>query len=89
MEASQTESTSPATPPLIISASDPFIALSHAVKDGSSLVVNLSSIPSSATRVPDTDLSSDEGFEEVLEDSDDKSVVRTRVFDSDESNDDE
>ena len=45
---SQTESTSPATPP-IISASDPFIALSQVVKDGSSLVVTLSFIPSSAT----------------------------------------
>ena len=46
--ASQTGSVSLATPP-VISASDSFVALSQAVKDGSSLVVTPSSIPSSAT----------------------------------------
>ena len=44
---SQTESTSPTTP-FVISASDPFVALSQAVKDGSSLFVTPSSILSSA-----------------------------------------
>ncbi|KAL0005291.1 hypothetical protein SO802_012852 [Lithocarpus litseifolius] len=53
--ASQIGSTSPATPS-VISASDPFVALSQAVKDGSSLVVTLSSIPSFTTRGLDTDL---------------------------------
>lgn len=42
------ESTSLATPH-VISASDPFITLSQAVKDGFSLVVTASSIPNSAT----------------------------------------
>ena len=46
--ASQTESASPAIPS-VISASNPFDALSQAVKDGSSLVVTPLSIPSSAT----------------------------------------
>ena len=45
--ASQIRSASLATP-LVISASDPFVALSQAVKDGSSLVVTPSSIPSFA-----------------------------------------
>ena len=89
MGASQTESISPATPLPVISASDPFVALSQAIKDGSSLVVTLSCIPNSATREPDVDLSSNEGSEEVLEDSDDKPVMRTQVSDSDETNDDE
>ena len=44
--AAQTEATSPVLP-LIISTSDPFAALSQAVKDGSSLVITPSSIPSS------------------------------------------
>ena len=44
----QTEVASPVTP-LVISTSDPFAVLSQAVKDGSSLVVTPSSIPSSAT----------------------------------------
>ena len=47
--ASQTGSTSPTTS-FVISTSDPFVALSQAMKDGSSLVVTPSSIPSSATR---------------------------------------
>ena len=62
--------TSSATP-LVISTSDPFVALSQAVKDGFSLVVTPSSIPSSATRGPDVDLSF-EGPEEVLKDSNDE-----------------
>ena len=81
--ASQIGRTSPATP-LVISASDPFAALSQAVKDGSSLVVTPSSIPSSATHGPNADLSSDEGSEEVLEDSKDELVMKKRVSDSDE-----
>ena len=54
----QTEVASPATP-LVISTSDPFATLSQVVKDGSSLVVTLSSIPSSATHGPNANLSSE------------------------------
>ena len=87
--ASQTKSTSSAIAPPVTSASNPFIALSQAVKDGYLLVVTLSSIPSFATRGPDADLSFDKGSEEVLEDLDDELIMRTQVFDSDEANDDE
>ena len=85
---SQTESTSPITPP-VISASDPFVAFSQVVKNGSSLVVTPSFIPNSTTRGPDTNLSSNEGSKEVLEDSNDERVVRTRVSDSDNASDDD
>ena len=78
----QTEVASPATP-LVISTSDPFVALSQAVKDGSSLVVTPSSIPSSATRGLDADLSFEES-EEVLEDPDDKPTMKKKVFDSED-----
>ena len=61
--------------------------VSTAVKDGSSLVVTLSSIPSSTTRGSDADLYSDEGFEEVLEDSEDELVMKTTVSESDEDDD--
>ena len=64
-------STASSATPLVISTSDPFLALSQAVKDGSSLVVTPSYIPSSATRGPDVDLSF-EGLKEVLEDSDEE-----------------
>ena len=74
--------------PLVIFTSDPFLALSQAVKDGSSLVVTPSSIPSSATRGPDVDLSF-EGLEEVLEDSDDEPTRKKRITDSDEEEGDE
>ena len=74
--------------PLVISTSDPFVALSQAVKDGSSLVVTPSSIPSSATRGPDVDLSF-EGPEEVLEDSNDETIGKKRIIDSDEEEGDE
>ena len=47
------------------------MVLSQVMKDGSSLVVTPSSIPSSATCGFDADLSSDEGSEEVLKDSED------------------
>ena len=53
------------------------------MKDGSSLVVTHSSIPSSATRGPDVDLSS-EGSEDILEDPDDELVSKKRISDSDE-----
>ncbi|KAL4654020.1 hypothetical protein ACB092_01G348000 [Castanea dentata] len=79
----QTKSASPATP-FVISTNDPFAVLSQAVKDGSSLVVTPSSIPSFATRGLDADLFSDEGSEEVLEDSDDEPTMKKRVSDSDE-----
>ena len=62
--------TTPVTP-LIISTGDPFAALSQAMKDGSSLVVTPSSIPISATRGPDANLSSEE-FEDILKDPDDE-----------------
>ncbi|KAK9996519.1 hypothetical protein SO802_021205 [Lithocarpus litseifolius] len=67
-DVSQTGSASPATPP--------------AVKYGCSLVVTPSSIPSSTTRRPNADLSSDDGSEEVLKDSKDELVMKTRVSDS-------
>ena len=78
----QTEAASPVTP-LVISTSDPFAILSQAVKDGSSRVVTPSSIPNSAIRGPDVDLSS-EGFEDVLEDPDDEPVLKKRIYDSDD-----
>ncbi|KAK9998115.1 hypothetical protein SO802_017718 [Lithocarpus litseifolius] len=81
--ASQSSSASPATP-LVISASDPFVALSQAVKNGSSMVVTPSSIPSFGTYGPDANLSSDEAFEEILEDFEDKPITKKKVFDSDE-----
>ena len=64
------------------------MALSQAMKDGSSLVVTPSSIPSSAMRRPDVDLSF-EGPEEVLEDSDDEPIVKKRITDSDKEEGDE
>ena len=70
--ATQIEST-PVTP-LVIFTGDPFAALSQAVKDGSSLVVTLSSIPISAICGPDATLSSEES-EDVLEDHDDEPIL--------------
>ena len=81
----QTEAPSLATP-LVISTSDPFVAVSQTVKDGSSLIVTPSSIPSSATRGPNMDLSS-EGFEDVLKDPDDELVLKKKISDSDEEED--
>ena len=78
----QTEVASP-TIPLVISTSDPFAALSQNVKDGSSLVVTPSSIPSSATREPNADLSS-ERSEEVLEDPDNEPTKKETISDSNE-----
>ena len=69
--------------PLIIFTSDPFTALSQAVKDGSSLVVTLSSIPSSATHGPDADLSF-EGSEDVLEDPNDEPTMKKMASDFEE-----
>ena len=57
------------------------------MKDGSALVVTLSFIPNFANQGPNADLSSDEGSEEVLEDSKDEPVMKTRVFDSDKDSD--
>ena len=51
------------------------------MKDGSSLVVAPSSIPSSATRGPDVDLSF-EGSKDILEDPNDELVLRKRISDS-------
>ena len=78
--AAQIEIASLATP-LVVSTSDPFAALSQAVKDGFSLVVTSSSFPSSATRGPDADLSS-EGSEDILEDSDDEPTMKKMISDS-------
>ena len=77
----QTEAASLITP-LIIFTSDPFAILSQAVKDGSSLVVTPSSIPSSATCGPNVDLSS-EGSKDVLGDPDDDPILKKRIFDFD------
>ena len=85
---SQTEIASPATP-LVISTSDPFAALSQAVKDGSSLVVTPSSIPSFATRGLDVDLSFNDGFEEVLEDHHDEPTMKKKVSNFEEEDNDE
>ena len=70
--------------PLVISTNDPFAALSPVVKDCASLVVTPSSIPDSATRGPDTDLSS-EGSDDILEDPDDVLIQKKRIFYSEES----
>ena len=63
------------------STSDPFVALSQAVKDGSSLVVTPSSIPCSIACEPDADLSF-EGSKDVLEDLDDEPTKKKRISDS-------
>lgn len=81
--ASQTKGASPVTTP-VISTSDPFAALSQAVKDGSTLMVTPSSISSFSTREPEAYLSSAEGSKEVLQDSEDESAMKKRVSDSDE-----
>lgn len=78
----QFETVSPATP-LIISNNYPFTALSQVMKDGSSLEVTPSSIPSSITRGPNADLSF-EDFEEVLEDPDDEPTMKKRNSESGE-----
>ena len=57
------------------------------MKDIFSLVVTSSSIPSSASRRPNADLSSDEGLKEVFEDSEDEPILKTRVSDFDEASD--
>ncbi|XP_050271872.1 uncharacterized protein LOC126715345 isoform X3 [Quercus robur] len=86
--------------PLLKKCIDPMDALARstirwatstekAVKDGSSLMVTPSSIPSSAIRGPDADLSSDEGFKEVLEDSNDEPTMKKRISDSDKEDSDE
>ena len=53
------------------------------MKDGYSLVVTSSSIPSSATRGPNVDLSS-KGSEDALEDPDDEPTIKRRISESDE-----
>ena len=85
----QAESTPPVTPPPVIFASDSFATFSRAIKDGYSLVFTLSSIPTSATRGPNADLSHDEGSEEVIEYFDDEPIMKTHVSDFDEASNDE
>ncbi|KAL0010437.1 hypothetical protein SO802_005545 [Lithocarpus litseifolius] len=63
---------------------DTKISAINAVGGGPSLVVTLSSIPSSATEMPDIVMSPNEASDDVLEDSDDKPIVKTRVFDSED-----
>ena len=53
------------------------------MKDGSSLVVTPSSIPSFATRGPNADLSS-KGSKDVLEDPDDEPTMKKKISDFDE-----
>ena len=53
------------------------------MKDGSSLVVTLSSIPSFATCGLDVDLSSEES-EDILKDPEDEPVLKKKISDSDE-----
>ena len=51
-------------------------------------MVTPSSIPCSATRGLDADLSSDEGSEEVLEDFEDKPIIKKKISDSNEDDGD-
>ena len=62
----QTEIASPAAP-IVLSISDPFVALSQVAQEGSSLVVTPSSIPDSAIQGPAADSSSEEFDEEESE----------------------
>ena len=78
----QTKTTSPVLP-LVISTSDPFVAISQAAKGSASLVVTPSSILGSVTRGPDLDLSS-EGSDDIFEDPDDAPMLKKRISDSDE-----
>ena len=73
----------PSILPLVISSSDPFTDISQAAKGSASLVVTPSSIPGSATRGPDLDLSS-EGSANIFEDPDDVPVLKKTISDSDE-----
>ena len=57
------------------------------MKDGSSLVVTPSFIPSFVTRGLDTNLSFDERLKEVFEDSENEPITKTRAFDSNEGSD--
>ena len=78
----QTKATSPVLS-LVISTGDPFADISQAAKGNASLVVTPSSIPGSATRGPDLDLSS-EGSADIFEDPDDAPVLKKTISDSDE-----
>ena len=72
----------PSILPLVISSSDPFADISQAAKGSTSLVVT-PSIPGSATRGPDLDLSS-EGSANIFEDPDDVPVLKRTISDFDE-----
>ena len=67
----------------MISTSDLFADISQAAKGSASLVVTPSSIPGSATRGPDLDLSL-KGFADIFEDLDDVPVMKRTISDSDE-----
>ena len=79
----QTKTTTSPVLSLVISTSDPFADISQAAKGSASLVVTPSSIPGSATRGPDLDLSS-EGSADIFEDPDDAPVLKRTISDSDE-----
>ena len=78
----QTKITPPILP-LVILSSDHFADISQAAKGSASLVITPSSIPGSATRGPDLDLSS-EGSADIFEDPDDVPVLKMTISDSDE-----
>ena len=74
---------------LVISSSDPFATLPQAIGCGPSLMITPSSIPSSATKMPDVERLHNEASDEVLEDSDDEPIVKTRVSDFKDSSNEE
>ena len=78
----QTKITPPILP-LVISSSHPFTDISQAAKGSASLIVTPSSIPGSATRGPNLDLSS-EGSADIFEDPDDVPMLKRTISDSDE-----
>ena len=73
----------PSILPLVISSSDPLADISQAAKGSASLVVTPSSIPGSATRGPDLDLSL-KGSADIFEDPNDVPVLKRTISDSDE-----
>ena len=80
----QPEGTPFSTPLPVISLDDQFTSLPYAVGGGPSLVVTLSSIPSFATKMLDIEMLPNEASDDVLEDSDDEPIVKTRVSDSED-----
>lgn len=77
------------TPPPVISPNNPFAVLPQVVRGKPSLVVTPSSISSSATQMLNVELSLEVGSEEILDDSDDELVVKTRISDSNDTSNEE